>query len=274
MKFIKSFITPPTITLDNGKEVQAPNRWNLVIGVVFIILLFLSAQITNFNLRLLLGGAKEFISFLQRMIPPNWSYLPTIVEPMIQTFAMSFLGTLFAALFTLPVAYLASGNMNTNVATGTTVRFIMSVFRTIPVLIIALIMTYIFGLGTFAGMVAIFLFTFSILTKMTYEQIELVDMGPFEASLSAGTSRFEAFCVAIVPQISGLYLSSILYNLEMNIRSAAVLGYVGAGGIGTLMNQNIGWRQYQNLATLLVVLLISVLLIEFLSRLLRKRYLS
>lgn len=271
MSFLKSILYPKSITLDNGKVVKPPIRMNVIVSIILIILIYLSAKITGFNFSMLIQGGSEFFKFLTRMMPPNLGFAKDVMNPMLQTFAMSFLGTLLAAIFALPVAYLSATNMNQNTLTRTIIRFIMSIFRTIPVLIIALIMTYIFGLGTFAGMIAIFLFTFSIVTKMTYEQIEMVDMGPFEASISTGASRFQSFIASVIPQISGLYLSTILYNLEMNIRSAAVLGYVGAGGIGTLMNQSIGWRQYQNLATILLILLVSVFCIEALSRQIRKR---
>lgn len=271
MSLIKRIFYPQTITLGNGKDVKPPFRKSVIITAIVLICLIVSMQMTNFDLVTLIQGGGEFFKFLGRLFPPNFDYIATVTNPMIQTLAMSFLGTLFAAIFALPFAYLCATNMNENKAFRSVLRFAMSIFRTIPVLIIALIMTYIFGLGTFSGMLAIFLFTFSILTKMTYEQIELVDMGPFEASISTGASRPKAFISSIIPQVSGLYLSSILYNLEMNIRSAAVLGYVGAGGIGTLMNQSIGWRQYDNLSTILIILLITVVIIEMLSRYIRKK---
>ncbi len=271
MSKIKTLFRPEPITLKNGKQVEPPFKTSLVVMLVLLALIVISAQVTNFNFMKLIERGNEFVVFLKRLWPPNISFIKRVTKPMIQTVAMSFLGTLFAGIFGLPFAYLSSENMNTNTFTRNLVRFTLSIFRTIPVLIIALIMTYIFGLGTFAGTMAIFLFTFSIITKMTYEQIELVDMGPFEALLSTGATKPKAFVVSILPQISGLYISTILYNLEMNIRSAAILGYVGAGGIGTLMNEAIGWRKYDNLSTILIMLLITVVIIESLSRSVRKR---
>ncbi|CAM3705071.1 phosphonate ABC transporter, permease protein PhnE [Erysipelothrix urinaevulpis] len=271
MSFLKQLFIPNEIVLSNEKVVKPPFKVGTVVLIVIILLLTISAKITRFDLMVLFQGFGEVGSFFKRMIPPNWGYASSVFDPMLQTIAMSFLGTLLAAIVSLPVAYLSSSNMNHNPVTRTALRFIMSVFRTIPVLIIALIMTYIFGLNTFSGMLAIFLFTFSIITKMTYEQIELVDMGPFEASISTGATRGQSFIAAVLPQISGLYISTILYNLEMNIRSAAVLGYVGAGGIGILMNQAIGWRDYQRLSIILIMLLVTVVSIEALSRQVRKR---
>lgn len=271
MSKFKSIFIPEKITLANGKVVQPPFKTSLVVTLLLILLVYLSAVITKFDLATLIRESNEIVLFIQRMFPPNWKYLSKVANPMIQTIVMSFLGTLIAAIFALPAAYLSSSNMNTNAILRNIIRLGFSTFRTIPVLILALLLTYVFGLNTFSGMMAIALFTFSIITKMTYEQIELADMGPFEASISTGATKVKAFAVSIFPQISGLYISTILYNLEMNIRSAAILGYVGAGGIGILMNESIGWREYQNLATILIVLLVSVIVIESLSREVRKR---
>lgn len=271
MSKFKSIFYPEPITLENGKVVKPPFRTSLVVLIVLIVLVYASAVITKFDLATLFSQANEVVLFIKRMFPPNWNYLGKVKNPMIQTIVMSFLGTILAAVFALPAAYISSSNMNTNTTLRTIIRLVFSTFRTIPVLILALFLTYIFGLNTFSGMIAIALFTFSIITKMTYEQIELADMGPFEASISTGATKIKSFAVAIFPQISGLYISTILYNLEMNIRSAAILGYVGAGGIGILMNESIGWREYQNLATILIVLLVTVVIIESISREVRKR---
>ena len=271
MSRLKHIFVPHKIVLDNGKEVQPPFKISLVVMIILIVLIVLSARVTGFSFMKLIERGNEFVIFLKRVWPPNINYLNRVTKPMIQSIAMSFLGTFFAALVGLPFSYLSAENMNRNPISRAIVRFSLNIFRTIPVLIIALLMTYVFGLGTFAGTVAIFLFTTSIITKMTYEQIELVDMGPFEAMISTGATQVKAFIVAILPQISGLYLSTILYNLEMNIRSAAILGYVGAGGIGTLMNEAIGWRRYDNLVVILLMLLVTVVIIETISRRIRKR---
>lgn len=273
MSKLKQILFPMPYVLENGKEVKRPFRSGLVVSIILLILVAISMDVTRFDLGLLMRRGDKFFVILKKMVPPNWSYLPKVWVPMFQTIGMSIFGTFLAGIFGLPLAYYSAVNMNEHTIIRTVFRFIMSIFRTIPVLMLALVLTYIFGIGTFTGMMALFLFTTSILAKMTYEQIELVDMGPFEASLSAGTSRIKAFTVSIVPQISGFYLSTLLYNLEMNIRSAAILGYVGAGGIGILMNDRISLRMYDDLSVVLILLLVTVLVIEGLSRSIRKRLL-
>ena len=98
-------------------------------------------------------------------------------------------------------------------------------------------------------------------------------MGPFEAIMSSGASRIQAFWSAIMPQLWGQYFSLILYNFEMNIRNAAVLGYVGAGGIGIILNERLGWRLYPDVGLILLVMMVTVYLIETLSRTVRKNLL-
>ena len=268
---IKSVLYPTDITLPNGKVVKRPFRTDFLVSVLMIILVVIAMRVTKFDFSILFRRGDKFFVILKKMVPPNMPYLEKVWDPMYQTIAMSVISTALAGVLGLPFAYISATNMNENKFITGLFRFVMSVFRTIPVLMLALILTYIFGIGTFAGMMALFLFTTSILTKMTYEQIELVDMGAFEATLSSGASRPQAFVAAIIPQISGFYLSTLLYNLEMNIRSAAILGYVGAGGIGILMNDRISLRMYADLSVVLILLLITVLAIETLSRVVRKR---
>lgn len=269
----KSILFPKPLILENGKEVKRPFRSGLFASIILVILISIAMDVTKFDMGVLFRRGDKFLVILKKMFPPNWDYLPKVWVPMFQTIGMSIFGTFLAGIFGLPLGYYSAVNMNDNKVMRTVFRFVMSIFRTIPVLMLALILTYIFGIGTFTGMMALFLFTTSILAKMTYEQIELTDMGPFEASLSSGTTRLQAFVVSIVPQISGFYISTLLYNLEMNIRSAAILGYVGAGGIGILMNDRISLRMYADLSVVLILLLVSVVAIESLSRTIRKRLL-
>lgn len=171
----------------------------------------------------------------------------------------------------MPFAFLASTNMINNRAINWIVRLMFSIIRTIPTLVSALIATYIFGLGTFAGTVAIFLFSFSYVGKLTYEQIETVNMGAFDAMISLGFTKTMAFIKGIIPQILPNYLSTALYNFEGNVRYAAILGYVGAGGLGLLINENINWRDYNRVGTILLTLLVTVFLIENISSHFRRK---
>ena len=144
--------------------------------------------------------------------------------------------------------------------------------RTLPTLVIASICALIFGLGTFAGTVAITIFTFGIVTKMLYESIETIDMGAFEAMEALGAIEVSGLSGArVFPQILPTYLSHCLYSFEINIRAASILGYVGAGGLGILINERVGWRDYEGLGTVLITLFVVVLIIENTSQYLRRK---
>ena len=146
------------------------------------------------------------------------------------------------------------------------VRLFLSLVRTLPTLVCALIATYIFGLGTMAGTCAIAVFTFAYVGKQLFEIIETVDMGPYEAMEALGATRLQAF-TTVLPT----YLSVSLFCLEGNVRYASILGYVGAGGLGLIMNEKIGWREYDSLGMILIVLFVAVMVIEAISHALRKK---
>ena len=171
----------------------------------------------------------------------------------------------------LPVAVLASSNIARNKFIISFLRVLLGLIRTLPTLVIALVCALIFSLGTFSGTVAIAIFTFGVVSKMLYESIETIDMGPFEAMEALGANKFQAFWSACVPQILPVYLSHCLYCFEMNVRASAILGYVGAGGLGITINERIGWRDYNSLGTVLLTLFVVVTFIEFFSAYLRKK---
>jgi len=268
---LKNAYFPEPLVLGNGKTVQPKRSVMVYILPILTIAVVFSANIIGFDIGVLIRRGAQFFVIVGRMIPPDWNYIPDVIGPLLETIMMSILGTMIGAFLSLPLAFLSSDNIIKNKAFLWTLRMIVSLFRTLPILIFAFILKYIFGIGTFAGTLAIALFTWLIMTKMLYEIIETVDMGPFEAIESSGASRVRAFTVSIIPQIIGQYISIALYNFEMNIRSAAILGYVGAGGIGLLLNEKLGWRQYDRVGLILFALLVTVYVIETISRYIRKR---
>ena len=150
-------------------------------------------------------------------------------------------------------------------------KLFYSVVRTLPTLVIALIATYIFGLGTFAGTVAIAVFTFAYCGKILYEQIETADMGSYEALEALGMGRLSTIRYAIWPQVFPQFISTVLFCFEGNVRYASILGYVGAGGLGLILNERIGWMEYARVGMILIALFITVVIIETVSSYLRSK---
>ena len=230
-----------------------------------------SVRVTGFDFAVLVKRGSKFFDILKAMFPPNTAYLSKIWTPLWDTIKMSFLGSFIGAVLAIPFAIAAASNIVTNRVIVFIVRLFLSLVRTLPTLVCALIATYIFGLGTMAGTCAIAVFTFAYVGKQLFEIIETVDMGPYEAMEALGATRLQAFTTAVFPQVLPTYLSVSLFCLEGNVRYASILGYVGAGGLGLIMNEKIGWREYDSLGMILIVLFVTVIVIEALSHWLRKR---
>ena len=262
---------PEVITLDNGHEVKRPKSKMPLIIICLVIVLAFSIRMTGFDLGIIVKRIAQLGVILGKIFHPDFSFLPKVIGPLIDTIKMSLLGTIIGCTLALPIAILSSSNINKNKILLSLCKFLLAIVRTLPTIIIATIAALIFSLGTFAGTVAITIFTFGVVGKMLFESIETIDMGPFEAMESFGANKFEAFWSACIPQIFPTYLSHCLYCFEMNIRAASILGYVGAGGLGLLINERIGWRDYNSLGTVLLVLFIAVVLVDFLSTYFRKK---
>ena len=262
---------PQVITLPNGHStIRRRSRAPIIIALVLLAIV-LSLRMTGFDLSIVVKKFDKLLDLMVKLFHPKWSFFGKVVRPLIDTIKMSILGTVIGCLLALPVSVLASTNIDKNRVIVSVLRFILALIRTLPTLVIALVCALIFGLGTFAGTLAISIFTFGIVAKMLYESIETIDMGPFEAMEAMGANKFQAFWSACVPQILPVYLSHSLYCFEMNVCASAILGYVGAGGLGITINERIGWRDYEGLGMVLLTLFVVVVIIEFTSEYLRGR---
>ena len=260
---------PQVITLANGHStIRRRSRAPLILLLLAVVIV-LSLRMTGFSLAVVVTKFDKLLDLFVKLFHPKWSFFEKVTRPLVDTIKMSILGTVIGCLLALPVSVLASTNIDKSRVIVSVLRFILALIRTLPTLVIALVCALVFGLGTFAGTLAISVFTFGIVAKMLYESIETIDMGPFEAMEAMGANKFQAFWSACVPQILPVYLSHSLYCFEMNVRASAILGYVGAGGLGITINERIGWRDYEGLGMVLLPLFVVVVAIEFLSEYLR-----
>ena len=262
---------PQTITLPNGHSVQRRRSPAPFIVALLVLAVVWSLHMTEFSLSVVIDKFGKMVDLMEKIFQPDWSFFPKVISPLLDTIKMSILGTVIGCALALPVAVLSSSNINHSVILVGIFRFILGLIRTLPTLIIALVCALIFSLGTFSGTVAIAIFTFGVVAKMLFESIETIDMGPFEAMEALGANKFQAFWSACVPQILPVYLSHSLYCFEMNVRASAILGYVGAGGLGITINERIGWRDYNSLGTVLLSLFVVVVAIDFFSEYLRTK---
>jgi phosphonate transport system permease protein len=205
-----------------------------------------------------------------RMLPPDWTFAGEIVDPLIQTINIATLRTVLAMLLSIPVAFLAARNTTFNRATYALGRLIMSVSRSVDSLIWALIFIIVVGPGSLAGALAVAVRSIGFVSKLFAEGIEEIDRGQVEAITATGAGRFAVLLYGIVPQIRPVFAGVTIYRWDINIRESTVLGIVGAGGIGFVLNTAILGLEWDRVGLILLVILGVVLISEVISAYLRK----
>jgi phosphonate transport system permease protein len=206
-----------------------------------------------------------------RMLPPDWAFAGEIVDPLIQTINIATLGTALAVLLSIPVAFLAARNTTFNGVTYALGRLVMSVSRSVDSLIWALIFIIVVGPGSLAGALAVAVRSIGFVSKLFAEGIEEIDRGQVEAITATGAGRFKVLLYGIVPQIRPVFAGVTIYRWDINIRESTVLGIVGAGGIGFVLNTAILGLEWSRVGLILVVILGVVVVSEMISASLRKR---
>ncbi len=246
-------------------------RRNLIILLVAALIVG-SARFTGFSLIGTLANLMRGGRLLGRMfLAPAWSYAPRVVDPLIETIRMAVVGTFYGALVAFPVAVLAAENFIRKPFISKPLRFILNIFRTIPAMVLASLFVAVFGTGAFSGVLALAVFTFGLISKLTFESIESIDYGQVEALMSLGANKVNILRYAIVPQILPQFMSYTLYGFEVNVRAAAVLGYVGAGGIGQVFEQNLSFRRFDRVGVIIIISFFVVLAIDLVSSSIRRR---
>jgi phosphonate transport system permease protein len=228
---------------------------------------------TGVGLTSLIEGRHGAARILRGMFPPNLSadLLSSVATAVAETFQISIAGLTFGALIGLPLAMVIAGNVQAPGWLASSARLLATSMRSVPELLWALIFVSVVGLGPAAGVYAISLHAAGMLAKLGSEQLEAVDPAPVEATRLTGASRPATALLAILPQARNNIASLLLYQWECNIRSSAVIGFVGAGGIGQALGISLHLFRYQEMATLLVALLLMVISVDRISRSVRRR---
>lgn len=194
---------------------------------------------------------------------------------MIVTIFLGIMGTAFAVVFAIPLSFLGARNiMSGSPLTQSiyvVVRLILTVIRSIDVLIVVLIVLTLFGLGNASGVFAIAFHNVGVMGKLYSEAIEGVDAGPAEAMTATGANRFQVVWAAILPQLVNPFISFTIYRLDTNVRLANVVGLVGGGGIGVALFQNINLLRYHTAGTFILLIVITVAAMDFISAQIRKK---
>jgi phosphonate ABC transporter permease subunit PhnE len=229
-----------------------------------------SAGATELSLTRMVEGIPYMLDFLRRMVPPDLSVMGNAVRGATQTLAIAVVGTAISALLALPLGFAAARN----VAPGWlfySARSVLNLFRAIDTLVYALFFVAAVGLGPFPGVLAVIAYTTTVLAKLYSEAIETIDPGPVEAVQATGASPLQVLRFGVLPQLVPQFLSFTLYRFETNVRAAAILGFVGAGGIGFYIQTYLRTLNYPAASAVLIVLVGLVMLVDFASSRIRAR---
>lgn len=254
--------------------IKPPTKTKSALTAILIILLIWGSAVkTDATLPQLITGIPEMGKLLVEMFPPNWSYFDVIWKPMLQTIQMAVVGSTVGALIAIPVSLMAARNVTKSRFLYYPARFILNLVRTIPDLLFAYIFVAIFGLGTFAGVLALSFFSFGMISKLIYESVEAIDPGPLEAMTAVGANKLQWIFFGVVPQVVAQFMSFFLYTFEVNVRAAAVLGLVGAGGIGLFLDRTLNQLRYDRASLIIILTLAAVLVIDYASTKIREKLL-
>jgi len=211
--------------------------------------------------------------FAKLFFSPDWSQFGKAVAATVSSVQMAWIGTVIAAILSLPLSFLAAANITPR-AVWFPMRLLFDIIRAVPELILAIAILAVTGLTPFTGALAIGIHSIGTLGKLSFEAIESVETGPIEAARASGASRSQIIRWGIWTQVQPEILSVWLYRFEVNVRAGAVLGLIGAGGIGQMLIENIRYRRWEVIGVLLIVVVVATILIDLASGTVRGKIIS
>ena len=254
---------------------QLSNRQKLlrlaaaIAAVALLAWAFRGAEIAPLSL---LTNWDNMVSYASGFAQPDFRYWPDYAAEMLTTIHVALWGTVLAVFAAIPFALLSSSNVAPFWIRQLT-RRAMDTLRSINELVFALLFVAAIGLGPFAGVLALFLHNLGTLSKLFSEAVEAIDDGPLEGVRATGAGKLAEIVFGVIPQCLPLWISYTLYRFESNVRSATVLGMIGAGGIGMPLHESIRGFDYGQTATILIIIVVAVSLIDMASSQARKAFL-
>jgi phosphonate transport system permease protein len=243
---------------------------NLVIGLVIAGVVVMSYNIGADPIEFV-EGIPNLAIVLKEMTEVEPELFDTAFWAMLETIEMAFIGTVVGISIALPLSMLAARNLNSKFV-YVPIRGILAAARTFPSILWAILFVIMVGLGPFAGILAIIMYTIGFIAKLQYESIEAIDAEPVEAISSIGISKGQLIRHVVLPESAPHLLSQMLYMFDYNVRQTSILGLVGAGGIGFYIINYIKFFEYGKAAVFMLVVLITVLIIDYVSVKIRDHY--
>lgn len=261
-------------------------RSHTLFTAIFLVALAVAIQVGEFYPSRIIDGIPRLGAFFERILPTlrweslgadfgEWFYAWDIwLGMLVETILIAFFATLIGVIGGLLLSFPASRNLNSSRIGIFAARRVLETARTVPDLVWALIFVFAFGVGPLAGALAIGLHATGALGKLYSEVNENIDMRPVEGVRAAGGSWAQMIRYAVVPQILPNILSYTLLRFEINVRSSSIIGYVGAGGLGRELRQVISFQEYESITALFVIILVTVIVIDFSCEKVRHRFIG
>lgn len=252
------------------------NNKTYIFIVTAIVLLLFSWSLTTINLDNMQDSGWQIAgSILKGILTPDLGLLfnftsQGVLYLLVETIAIAFLGTIIGALLAVPLAFLSASNVVPKPVASVT-RLLLIVIRTIPALVYGLMFIRVTGPGPFAGVLTISLISIGMLAKLFVDSIEDLDTSILESMTSIGCTTFEKIRYGILPQLFALFLSTVIYRFDMNLREASILGLVGAGGIGAPLIFAMNAYRWNEVGSILIGLLVLIIIVELSSNHIRTK---
>lgn len=238
-----------------------------------VVALVVSLRTIDVISEFLYDAPDQMVDLLTRMWPPDLSYLKPTLQGMIETLHIATLGTIIAIVLAVPIGLLAARNVTPNLALNLFAKFVFVTSRSINSLVWALLFVAVFGPGPLAGTLAIAFRSIGFTGKLFAEAMEEANAGSIEALTAAGASRASTLLLGYWPQIRPAFWSIALFRWDINIRESAVLGIVGAGGVGVALDTALNLLYWDQVAVVLIAIFVVVVLAEIVVTSVRARLL-
>lgn len=264
--------TPARLLVESPPVLPQVPRANLLGLIAWgLLIALLAASWNGADLRPLdlLRDSGNMASYAASFFPPNFNDWRYYLQEMVVTVQIALWGTALAVVCAVPLALLCSANISP-VWVRQPVRRLMDAARAINEMVFAMLFIVAVGLGPFAGVLALWIHTTGILAKLFSEAVEAIDPQPVEGVRATGANALEEILYGVIPQVLPLWISYTLYRFESNVRSASVVGMVGAGGIGVVLWEIIRGFQYTETCAVMIIIVVTVTIVDLISARIRK----
>jgi phosphonate transport system permease protein len=244
-----------------------------ILGIVSFVYCWNVAEI---SIRSMLDPGKNFGRLIMDFISIDLSQkvVQLVFQQMLVTIFQAFLATTLGAIIAVPFSFLAAKNLTGRSPLSAWLYFltrgIFNILRSVEALLYVVIFVFWVGIGPFAGMLALAVTSFALIGKLFSEAIENIDPGPIEAITATGANRFQMIVYAVLPQITPPFISYLIYQWDINIRMATIIGFAGGGGIGLTLTTYFGSLQYHKAGTVVLFIVVVVAVMDFASAKIRQ----